>query len=379
MITEVTKIPKEGVLGIKKVLVYFNGSFPKRSYPIKDTTLPARLFPEANQFFIRCKVTPKNKSYFSEYFPRTNKLGEKITLFMIDEEFDKWGYAANKTDAAYAPWCGFDGYQKELGDFKLRYHRFMTSYTKPIYMFINEPLSSSVRSLLEYLTSDESRRSTYATIISDLTKRKDILYKNVNFMPNDTPFTSARPWWQSKVEPISELHDIKVTPIPDNIIYALPGYIETLNKWLHKDYSKKRGIWLGTCFESRVKHFNKLFVTPELLDFDIMGRGSQYVNLYSKKEGESNVENDKLPSIFAEHEYSIYISRGKFTNMLGATFYEPLLNGLPQFIDEICDPKHEIFPDIPECYFSTEYELKNRIEMYNIQSIWQQQIEHILA
>ena len=95
MITEVTKIPKEGVLGIKKVLVYFNGSFPKRSYPIKDTTLPARLFPEANQFFIRCKVTPKNKSYFSEYFPRTNKLGEKITVFMIDEDFDKWRYAAD--------------------------------------------------------------------------------------------------------------------------------------------------------------------------------------------------------------------------------------------------------------------------------------------
>ncbi len=67
MITEITKIPKEGIRGIKKVLVYFNGTFPKKAYPIKDTTLPTRLFPDATHFFIRCKNNQDNRdNYVSE-------------------------------------------------------------------------------------------------------------------------------------------------------------------------------------------------------------------------------------------------------------------------------------------------------------------------
>lgn len=381
MITEITKIPKEGVRGIKKVLVYFNGTFPKKAYPIKDTTLPTRLFPDATHFFIRCKNNQDNRKYFSKYFPLRNKNNEKIHACFVNEDFENWGYATEQTDAAYCPWCGFDGYQKDLGDFKMKYHRFMAYYRKPIYMFINEPSCSSIKSFLKYLEDDETRKQKYAATLIKLRNLNDegIIYQNVNFMPNDTPFSAEKPWWQSKVDPIATYHNIKVTPIPDNIIYDLPEYIPTLNRWVHKDYLKKRGIWLGTCFDTRVKRFNEVFQTPGLLDMDILGRGTEDVNLYSKKEGDTNVANEDLPKIFAEHEYSIYISRGKFTNMLGATFYEPLLNGLPQFIDEICDPQHEIFPMIPECYYSTEHELKERIEKYNIQSIWQQQVEHVLA
>lgn len=379
MIKLIEQIPKEGITDVKKVLIYFNGTFPKKAYPIKDTTLPARLFPYATKFFLRCKINQDNKDYFRKYFPRTNKRGEKIMLVMINEDFDSWDYASTKTDAAYCPWCGFDGYQKDLGDFKLKYHKFMAFYKKPIYMFINEPSCSSIKSFLRYLEDDSVRKEKYSSTLHKLKGIEDTLYKNVNFMPNATPFSADKPWWQSKVDPIATYHDIKVTPIPDNIIYDLPEYIPTLNRWVCKDYSKRRGIWLGTCFDTRVKHFNEIFRIPGLLDLDILGRGTEDVNLYSKKEGDTNVANEDLPKIFAEHEYSIYISRGKFTNMLGATFYEPLLNGLPQFIDEICDPQHEIFPMIPECYYSTEQELKERIEKYNIQSIWQQQVEHVLA
>ena len=307
-----------------------------------------------------------------------NKRGEKITLVMINEDFDNWDYASTKTDAAYCPWCGFDGYQKDLGDFKLKYHKFMAFYKKPIYMFINEPSCSSIKSFLRYLEDDLVRKEKYSSTLHKLKDIEDTLYKNVNFMPNATPFSADKPWWQSKVDPIATYHDIKVTPIPDNIIYDLPEYIPTINKFVNKDLSKKRGIWLGTCFDTRVKRFNEVFTTPGLLDLDILGRGTEDVNLYSRKTGDTNIENKDLRKIFVEHDYSIYISRGKFTNMLGATFYEPLLNGLPQFIDEICDPNHEIFPDIPECYYSTEHELKERINENDLKSIWTQQIEHIL-
>ena len=381
MITSIEKLHKDGVKGVKKVLVYFNGSFPKKSYPIKDTTLPVRLFPEANEFIIRCSCTEDTVAYFKKYYPSVNKIGEPIKLRFLKPDFSNWEIAIKNTDVAYAPWIGFDGYQQSISDFKIKYHMFMLEYKNPIYMFINEPMSSSIKSFLKYLEEDENRLFENKAYYDKMYPKMDEFYKNVNFMPNDTPFvkSSDKPWWFGKVKLIAEHHDIHVTPIPDNIIYDLPKADELKSRFANKDYSEKRGIWLGTCFDSRLKRFNELFITPGLLKMDIRGRGTYKVNLYGPEPNDSNnnVDNTELPKIFSEHEWSIYISRGKFTNMLGATFYEPLLNGLPQLIDENCDPLHEIFPTIPGCYFSTENELAQNIKTLDLRDVWIKQVEYL--
>lgn len=361
----INKIPKNGIEHVKKVLVYFNGTFPKKAYPLKDTNLPVRIFPNAEIFYIRCKNCKENLDYFTKLYK-----GKKIKF--IPETFDDWVLASEKTDAMYMPWCGFDGYQKTLGDFKVRFHKAMMMYKNPIYLFINEPSCGSFRSIHEYATNSCKNDSLKKELLNLPTS-----YGHVNFMPNDTPFKSQKYWWESKVEPVSECIDITVTPIPDNIIYDLPTSSELIEKFNNKEYDKKRGIWLGTCFDSRVKYFNDTFKTEELLDLEILGRGTEDVELYSKKFGDTNIDNSMLPKIFSEHEWSIYISRGKFTNMLGATFYEPILNGLPQFISIVCDPNKEIFPGI-NCYFSNEHELKELIQNHNLKELWLNQVNYLL-
>lgn len=363
----IQKIPKEGITNVKSVLVYFNGVFPKKAYPIKDTTLPMRLFPNAERFYIRCKQCNENEDYFKKLY-----VGKKIKL--IPENVDIGEKAMEHTDAMYMPWCGFDGYQKVIVNFKVRFHEAIMNYTKPIYLFINEPSCGSFRSIHEYATNS----------CKNLTLRKMLLslptsYSHVNFMPNDTPFSVTKPWWESKVTPVSECTDITVTPIPDNIIYDLPTSNELIEKHQNKDYSKKKGIWIGTCFESRAKYFNSLFVTEGMFNLDILGRGTEDVNLYSNKTcDDTNIPNDMLPKIFSEHDWSIYISRGKFTNMLGATFYEPLLNGLPQFVDELVDPKHEIFGNI-NCYYKDEQSLKKLVDNTDLHELWLEQITYLFG
>ena len=378
-IKEIAPIPKEGITEPRTVIVYFNGKFPKKAYPIKDTTLPTRLFPNATEFIIRCDLTDENKKYFRTYYPKKNTKGEDIRLRFLSPNFSDWECASYHSDALYCPWCGFDGYQKSLSDFKRRYHEMMLQYSQPIWMFINEPSCSSIKSYISYLEENIFRKKDNINFLKSVYSSEIKPYSNVRFMPNDTPFKKAskKPWWESKVLPISQNHDITVTPIPDNIIYDLPSSDELIDKFRFKNYDNKRGIWLGTCFDSRTTRFNNLFVTPELLKFDILGRGTEDVNLYSRKDSDTNIDNSELPEIFAQHEWSIYISRGKFTNMLGATFYEPLLNGLPQFVDEKCDPEHEIFPGV-KCYFSTENELKKLIEGTDIFGLWCVQVKHLL-
>lgn len=200
-------------------------------------------------------------------------------------------------------------------------------------------------------------------------------------MPNDTPFTSKQYWWEPKLKYVEKFTPC-VRPCPDNIIYDLPTAEELEKKFEHRtpESYQQRGVWIGTCFDTREKYLNNLFTKPGYFDFDIKGRGTENVNLYVDKTlKDSNVDNKLLPKIYAEHDYSIYFARAKFINILGATFYEPILNGIPQFIDELVDPDHEIFPAIPECYYNSEDSLHKQLQTVNLKELWLTQINHLLA
>lgn len=374
----VNKFSEKDWLDVKSVFVYFHGSFPKHAYPIKDTSLPRRMFPNANKFYIRCKKTLENTEYFSKLYSGKNDLGEDIEIKLINDQLDiAWKIVSKDIDVMYMPWVGFDGYQKNLGKHKEKFHKTIHEFRKPIYLFVNDPSNSSFFAFSDYLSRpdvDESRFHWF--------KPENELYEHVKFVPNDTPFTKAtrgKYWWSRHFSKISDRFDINVAPLSDIIIYDLPKSHEVLLPKMHEDYSKRRGIWVGTCFEERSNYINLVF-TDGILDFRFMGRGTEKFELYSNKNAdENNVENRMLPGLFKSHDYSIYFSRGKFVNMLGATFYEPLLHGLPLFLSKVCDPYMEIFPDIPECYWENEWDLKRSVDSVDMEDLWLRQIRHLFG
>lgn len=374
----IQKIEKP-ITDVKTVFVYFNGKFPKRVFPIKDTDLPRRLFPCANRFIIKCKACDDNLFYFSKLYSGKNALGEDIKTQFVSDNFDNWAGAARHTDAMYMPWISYCQYKNRLTDPVIAFHRAILLYKKPIYLFINDPLLGSFRPIQNWFKEDLANRwkdDRYRYL-----KQIPEDYSHVHFMPNDTPFEKAGKgyWWEGKVKELCEKYpDSIISPLSDLIIYDLPTGEKATNLKELPNWESRRGIWCGTCFDSREAYLNSTFVTPGLLKMDIMGRCTEKVNLYTDKTLEdTNIDNTKLPGILREHAYSIYFSRGKFTNMLGATFYEPILHGLPQFIAEKVDPFHEIFPDIPECYFNTEHELKEKTESLDLRDIWTRQANHL--
>lgn len=366
-------------LDVKTVFVYFNGTFPKRAYPIKDTSLPRRMFPNANRFYVRCKKNQANVNYFKQLYTGTNALGEEIKLSLVDDSLNiNWKKVEADVDAMYMPWIGFDGYQKKLGKHKILFHKAIHQFRKPIYIFINDPHNSSFNAISYYLRNPEVLDKTGF----DWFNESEESYEHVRFMPNDTPFIKAadgKYWWQRHLKQVSDSFDITVTPLSDKIIYDLFYTPEMLHEKMHDDYSQCRGVWIGTCFEERSDYINSVF-KDGVLNFEFMGRGTEKYNFYSNKNAEdNNVENHMLPGIYANHDYSIYFSRGKFVNMLGATFYEPLLHGLPLFISKVCDPYQEIFPTCPECYWSNEWDLKKNVEETDLRDLWLRQINHLFG
>lgn len=371
----ISKIPKEGITSVRKVLCYFNGQFPKKAYPLKDVSLPRRLFPNAKYFVIRCKPSMENIKFFTSLYAGTNAMGEEVDIKFISDIFKNWDGASAGTDAMYMPWIGFDGYQDSLAQYKVDFHWAIQNYKKPIYMFMNEPSMGSYKSMRDYAL-EKGKLEQYRQFF-DIAEN----FSHVHFMPNDTPFSSTDFWWEPKIKHV-EKFDPTVSPIPDNIIYALPTGEELMKKFEHRapESYQQRGVWIGTCFEARAKYLNSLFTKPGYFDFDIKGRGTDNVNLYTDKSlTDTNVDNHLLPGIYAEHDYSIYFARAKFMNMLGATFYEPILNGIPQFIDELVDPKHEIFPHIPECYYNSEESLQKCIQNVNLKELWLTQVNQLLV
>ena len=374
----VEKFSDKDWLNIKTVFVYFNGSFPKRAYPIKDTSLPRRMFPHANKFYIRCRRSAANIEYFSKLYLGKNELGEDIKLKLVDDRMDiSWQQVQKDVDVMYMPWIGFDGYQKQLGSAKTNFHKTIHEFRKPIYLFVNDPKNSSFFAFSDYLRRDDVDETVHTWFKPEMES-----YEHVRFVPNDTPFekaTNGKYWWSRHFEKISERFNVTVKPLSDIIIYDLPKSSDMLLGKIHTDYSKKRGIWVGTCFDERANYINKVF-TFGILDFKFMGRGSEKFNFYSNKDSDdNNVQNDMLPGLFAQNDYSIYFSRGSFVNMLGATFYEPILNGLPQFVSEVCDPYHEIFPDCPECYWENEYDLKRNLHLTDLEDLWVKQVRHLFG
>lgn len=359
---KITTISKHG-LDYKTVLIYFTGKFPKRCISIKDMTLPNRLFPKANKFIIRCKCDETTIKYMNENFAKQNEIGEKITYNFITENFDKWELASKNVDAMYVPWILFQGMGNTLSVPKIKMHEALLRFSKPIYLFINDVYCLPFKDFTTYINE-------HNTTLSSNVLKCNTLYSNVNFMPNEQKFTNKEYWWKSKLKLPNE-YDINVTQIPESIIYGYPNADEIIEKYKDKKYDKS-GIWIGTCFDNRVKYFNKFF-SKNVLNLSILGAGSDKVNYYG---GDGNaIPHTELKNLFDSHSWTIYIARGNFVPILGATFVEPLLNGLPLFIDyKVADPNKELFPGI-KCYYGNENELEYLIENTNLKELWESQVK----
>ena len=125
-------------------------------------------------------------------------------------------------------------------------------------------------------------------------------------------------------------------------------------------------IELNRCREEALELLNKLFKDVNLYkSLQCIGKHSENLlpSLQSSSSGKI-IENELIPIILKKFSWSMYIGKACKSKYLGATFYEPLLAGIPVFIWEGTDPEHKIFPDI-DCYFKNGEELISKVHTYD--------------
>lgn len=335
-------------ISVKSVMLFYSGRYPKKTKPAKDITLPTRLWPNA-KYYIRCnlkgKIGTNNKIYFDKLFKGKNfelvtDTIEAEMLFIHHENYNLYG-------GTVAPEA-------------INVSNVIREWKNKITIFYNDELFSGF--------------DDYYNFIQKRAKNPNFLKKNPGILEKIKP---TQDWDkvtllfnENKIMDWADKHmknpNIKnICYLSDIILYDLPKNIN-----IDRTYNK-RGIYIPLFTADRIKVCNKLFNGK----IDITFKGSRSNDLKKEIAGDGKyIQNVDLPVVLKQYDWTIYIGKGKPSSYLGATFYEPLLNGIPIFMWSETDKNKKVFPNI-DCYFSSEEELKNLVNKWDLKDLFKKQIK----
>jgi len=336
---------------VKTVLLYYPGKFPKKTKPAKDVTLPTRLWPGAKYIIwtnLEKGIGKNNIEYFSELFKGHNfeLVSEKVdadVLFIHHENYNIFGGVVGKGLIDRA--------------------NLIKEWTSKVTLFYNDELFvtfSDLRDFIDMRCSNPNFLLKNPNLLEQVSKNSD--WTKVTLLMNENKVTD----WANNYLAENLKDQIKVSYLSDIILYDL----KTDEIKAKTSYNKK-GVYVPLFTGERISVCNKLFSG----NIDLTFAGSRSDDLKDNIKGDGKyITNVELPMFLHQYDWTIYIGKGRASQYLGATFYEPLLKGLPVFVWLETDKNKKIFGDL-DCYFSTETELQSLIEKWDMKTLFEEQVK----
>lgn len=338
---------------VKSVMLFYFGKYPKKTKPAKDVTLPIRMWPKA-KYFIRCttagNVGKANQEYFRALFKgHEYRLVDDMVpadmLFIHHENYNCFGGVMRE--------CCID------------FARALREWDGPATVFYNDELFSGFYDLREYVENrakNENFLIKNPGILDKVQWKED--WSNVTLLMNENKITN----WADEHVKDGVKEQLNVAYLSDIILYDLP----TSGIRAKANYEKK-GVYVPLFTADRISVCDKIFSGK----VDITFAGSRSDELKEGIRGDGKyINNIELPSFLRRFDWTIYIGKGRQSSYLGATFYEPLLKGLPVFVWTETDKEKKVFGDL-DCYFSNESELFALVEKWDIGELFREQVRRI--
>lgn len=341
-------IPDES---IKECIVYLNGQWPPKNtfYVEKDLNLPARLYPNA-KFYIRCNTT-RNFLQTTAFFKKLYK-GRDIAFISDDNILPMKPKPNTVIWFIHFNFIFFGG---KIDKYTYNKWQIIQRAKCNVHILFNEEGTPSFEPLYDYTQRrNDNFKELNKVMLSNVADKTD--WSNITLLCNEDKLSQ---WVNNR--PIKKCLDggINISYLTDKILYDLPN-----SNTLKCNVGSKKGIYIGKFSPKRITFFNKHF-NKDLVDIECIGPESNEIT--SHKGNGLPIDNKSGKEMYASNNYgwSIYIGKGTPSLYLGATFYEPLLNGLPLFIWDGTDPEHKLFPDNNEFYFSDESDLNKQLSLMN--------------
>lgn len=347
-------------LAAKNVLLFFHGGFPKNCVMHKDATLPVRMWPNAN-FTIRCRKDEETIEYFEKLYAGRN-------ISFVSETLNIEYLNINDYDAIYSHYILMCSMRATLGAPVIDFQSMIYTSTVPTYVFFNDENIEPFKILVDFVKYQKQKNSIDMTQLNKYMMKtfkninKNQSFSNIHILCNQNKISD---WGESCYKEYTMESDFKICYLSDIILYDLPTKEVMLSR-VHDCYYNYDGIFIAFFLKERVELLNKLFKDVNLYkSLQCIGKHSENLlpSLQSSSSGKI-IENELIPIILKKFSWSMYIGKACKSKYLGATFYEPLLAGIPVFIWEGTDPEHKIFPDI-DCYFKNGEELISKVHTYD--------------
>lgn len=350
---------------VKKVIIYNPGYYPKPIRPIKDLTLPMRLWPNAEIHMIgnfdqTNKRHHKNIDWFTENISSNIKYWTDLDQSLNSE--DNLLFIHHNTYNAF----GGIAHPSLLEQYKLT-----ISFKGQVVVFYNDELLTDYDDFVDWLNgraTNQNFKEKNKELIEEANKieqKQD--WSNVAIMANQNLVAD---WANDHVSSDLIHKGLNIIYLSDHLLYD----INTNAIKPSKTDKSGLGIYIALLTGPRITVCNKLFAGQNDLTLKFSGSKSNELDPSIAGDGQF-IENKRLGSVLAQYDWSIYIGKGKWSKYLGATFYEPLLAGIPVFVWTKTDPNKKIFGQL-DCYFSSWQELKKLTEQ-DLANLHQQQIKKL--
>ena len=353
---------------VKTCLVYLQGNWPPKNsfYVEKDLTLPIRLYPNA-EFYIRCNRDTqyiKNFMFFNKLYK-----GRKFKL-ISDKKYDISAYEGFQPDVVWFIHFNFVFFGGVIDNYTFGKWLVTQNYPGKVHILFNEEMTKTYEPLWDYIQHrNENFKKLNSSKIRHLKDKTD--WTNVTLLCNEDKLSQ----WVNE-RPIQKCLDggINISYLTDKVLYDLPEKDKVFSKVI----IEKRGIYIGKFIPKRISVINKLAESRPDLDIRFEGPDSDKLK-YMKGFGDS-MDNASAKMLMQSqtYGYSIYIGKGTPSLYLGATFYEPILNGIPVFVWDGTDPEHKLFPESEVSYFTDFADLYKKVEECDLNELWNYQISKML-
>lgn len=354
---------------VKTCMVYLQGTWPPKNtfYVEKDLTLPIRLYPNA-EFYIRCDTEQgymKNFMFFKKLYA-----GRKFKL-VSDKQYNITTYGI-QPDVVWFIHFNFVFFGGSIDKYTFGKWLVTQNFKGKVHILFNEEMTKEYEPLYDYVQRRNANfRELNSSRICHLKDKTD--WSNVTLLCNED---KLKQWVNER--PVQKCLDggINISYMTDKVLYDLPDVDTIMDDSEHSFYRK--GIYIGKFIPKRISVINKIMEANPNLDIVYMGPDSD--KLKYKQGSGASIDNVTAKELMKSsgYAYSIYIGKGTPSLYLGATFYEPLLNGIPVLVWNGTDPEHKLFPDNPKCYFNDAKDLGTTVLTENLDAMWKYQISKML-
>lgn len=344
-------------LSVKKVVLFYPGRFPKETKPDKDVTLPTRLYPNAHFVIYGNFKKPYTKNY--EYFKR---LFDGKSFSLVERtEHDALEYS--DADLLFIHHENYNLFGGIVQDRVMDRAVLTERWKGKIVIFFNDELFSTFTDFRKFLDGRAKNPNFLVKnpgVLEKLPFKDD--WSNVTILGNED---RVRLWIHDYMGEDVLKGGINIAYLSDFILYALPR-----DKPAVEVNESKQGCYVPLFTAERIKVCDEMFSGA----VDIKFSGSRSNDLKEGIRGDgAYIKNSELGAFLKQFGWTIYLGKGRFSQYLGATFYEPILKGIPVLVWSVTDPDKKIFPGV-DCYFSSEADIA-RIISGDLRELYSKQLE----